>query len=44
LLNVLENKVEKMAKIYIERLGIPQKSFRDAAHLALASNITLIIL
>ncbi len=33
----LDNKVEEMAKIYMERLDIPEKSFRDAAHLALAS-------
>jgi len=29
--------VEEMAKIYMERLDIPEKSFRDAAHLAVAS-------
>ncbi|MBS3907146.1 MAG: type II toxin-antitoxin system VapC family toxin [Syntrophaceae bacterium] len=33
----LNDKVEEMAQIYMERLEIPEKSFRDAAHLAIAS-------
>ena len=33
----LDDVVEEMAKIYTERLDIPEKSFRDAAHLAVAS-------
>ena len=33
----LDDMVEEMAKIYMERLDIPEKSFRDAAHLAVAS-------
>ena len=33
----LDDTVEEMAKIYMERLDIPEKSFRDAAHLAVAS-------
>jgi len=33
----LSDKVEKMTEIYIEKLSIPEKSFRDAAHLAVAS-------
>ncbi|OGW17792.1 MAG: DNA-binding protein [Nitrospinae bacterium RIFCSPLOWO2_12_FULL_45_22] len=33
----LNDKVEEMAKVYMERLEIPEKSFRDAAHLAVAS-------
>jgi predicted nucleic acid-binding protein len=32
----LNDKVEEMAQIYMERLNIPEKSFRDAAHLAIA--------
>ncbi|MBC8522178.1 MAG: type II toxin-antitoxin system VapC family toxin [Methanomicrobia archaeon] len=32
----LNDKVEKMAQVYMERLEIPEKSFRDAAHLAVA--------
>ena len=32
----LNNEVEEMAKVYMEKLGIPDKSFRDAAHLAVA--------
>ncbi|MDP2845045.1 MAG: type II toxin-antitoxin system VapC family toxin [Candidatus Methanoperedens sp.] len=30
----LNDKVEEMAQVYMERLEIPEKSFRDAAHLA----------
>lgn len=33
----LNNKVEKMAQVYMERLEVPEKSFRDAAHLAVAA-------
>lgn len=33
----LNSKVEEIAQIYIEKLKIPKKSFRDAAHLAIAS-------
>lgn len=33
----LNDKVEKMAQVYMENLEIPEKSFRDAAHLAVAS-------
>ncbi|HLG29355.1 MAG TPA: type II toxin-antitoxin system VapC family toxin, partial [Candidatus Brocadiales bacterium] len=33
----LNDKVEEMAQIYMERLEIPEKSFRDAAHIAVAS-------
>lgn len=33
----LNNQVEKMAQTYMEKLEIPKKSFRDAAHLAIAS-------
>ncbi|MEW6608929.1 MAG: type II toxin-antitoxin system VapC family toxin [bacterium] len=33
----LNNKVEEMAQVYMEKLEIPEKSFRDAAHLAVAS-------
>ena len=33
----LNSKVEDMSKIYMERLEIPEKSFRDALHLAVAS-------
>jgi len=33
----LNDKVEKMAQVYMERLEIPEKSLRDAAHLAVAS-------
>jgi len=33
----LTKEVEKMAGIYIEKLQIPQKALRDAAHLAMAS-------
>jgi predicted nucleic acid-binding protein len=33
----LTEEVEKMAGIYIEKLKIPQKALRDAAHLAMAS-------
>jgi predicted nucleic acid-binding protein len=32
----LNDKVEEMAQVYMERLEIPKKSFRDAAHLAIA--------
>ena len=33
----LNDKVEEMAQVYMERLEITKKSFRDAAHLAVAS-------
>ncbi|MEW6483004.1 MAG: type II toxin-antitoxin system VapC family toxin [bacterium] len=33
----LNDKVEEMAQVYMEKLEIPEKSFRDAAHLAIAS-------
>lgn len=33
----LNDKVEKVAGIYMQKLMIPEKSFRDAAHLAIAS-------
>lgn len=33
----LDDKVEEMAQVYMERLKIPEKSFRNAAHLAVAS-------
>lgn len=33
----LSDKVENLAQVYMERLEIPEKSFRDAAHLAVAS-------
>jgi len=33
----LTEKVEKIARIYMEKLGIPKKALRDAAHLAVAS-------
>jgi len=33
----LNEKVEEMALVYMERLEIPEKSFRDAAHLSVAS-------
>ena len=33
----LNDVVEKMAQIYMEKLDIPEKSFRDTAHLAVAS-------
>lgn len=32
----LNEKVEEMAQIYVERLNIPEKSIRDAIHLAVA--------
>ena len=32
----LNDKVEEMAQVYMGRLEIPEKSFRDAAHLAIA--------
>jgi predicted nucleic acid-binding protein len=32
----LNDKVEEMAQVYMERLEILEKSFRDAAHLAIA--------
>lgn len=35
-LELTEN-VERIAKIYMEKLGIPKKALRDAAHLAVAS-------
>ncbi len=33
----LNDRVEEMAEIYIKKLNIPEKAFRDAAHLAVAS-------
>jgi len=33
----LTKKVEKMAQIYMEQLDIPEKSTRDAIHIAVAS-------
>jgi len=30
----LNNRIEEIAQIYMDRLDIPEKSFRDAAHLA----------
>ncbi len=33
----LNEKVEKMAQVYIEQLDIPQKAIRDAVHIAVAS-------
>jgi predicted nucleic acid-binding protein len=33
----LNNRVEDMARGYLDRLGIPEKSYRDATHLAVAS-------
>ena len=33
----LNDSVEEMARIYMDKLEIPDKSFRDAVHLALAS-------
>lgn len=33
----LNDKVEEMAQVYMERLEFPKKSFRDAVHLAVAS-------
>ena len=33
----LNDMVEKMAEVYMNNLEIPEKSFRDAAHLAVAS-------
>ncbi len=32
----LNDKVEEMAQVYMERLEIPEKTLRDAAHLAIA--------
>lgn len=32
----LSDEVEEIAKVYMEKLGIPDKSFRDATHLAVA--------
>jgi len=32
----LNDEVEEMAQVYMEKLEIPEKSFRDAAHLAVA--------
>ena len=37
----LNAKVEEMAQVYMEKLKIPEKSFRDAAHLAIASVHTI---
>lgn len=33
----LNEKVEKMAQVYIEQLDIPQKAIRDSVHIAVAS-------
>lgn len=33
----LNDKVEQMAQVYIDKLDIPQKAYRDAIHLAVAS-------
>ena len=33
----LNDEVKKMTKVYMEELNLPEKSFRDAAHLAIAS-------
>lgn len=33
----LNNKIEEIAQLYMEKLDIPEKSFRDAAHIAVAS-------
>ena len=33
----LNDKVEETAQMYLEKLEIPEKAFRDAAHLAVAS-------
>ncbi|MFH0775589.1 MAG: type II toxin-antitoxin system VapC family toxin [bacterium] len=33
----LNDRVEEMAQVYMEKLEIPERSFRDAAHLAVAS-------
>lgn len=33
----LNNKIEEIAQVYMDKLDIPEKSFRDAAHLAVAS-------
>jgi len=33
----LDDEVEKLTRLYLEKLDIPEKSFRDAAHLAVAS-------
>ena len=33
----LNDDVEKLTQLYMEKLDIPEKSFRDAAHLAVAS-------
>ena len=32
----MNDEVEEMAVVYMERLGIPERSLRDAAHIALA--------
>jgi hypothetical protein len=37
----LTGEVEKVTGIYIEKLKIPQKAFRDAAYLAMASGQVL---
>src|SRR3972149_799804 len=36
-LEELKDFVEEMAKVYMEKLKIPEKYFRDAAHITLAS-------
>lgn len=33
----LNDKVERMARVYMEKLALPEKAIRDAAHLAIAS-------
>jgi len=33
----LSDKIEEITQLYMDRLDIPEKSFRDAAHLAVAS-------
>jgi predicted nucleic acid-binding protein len=33
----LSDKIEEITQVYMDRLDIPEKSFRDAAHLAVAS-------
>ena len=32
----LNDKVEQMAQVYVEKLGIPEKALRDAVHLSVA--------
>jgi predicted nucleic acid-binding protein len=33
----LNNKIEEIAQVYMDKLDIPEKSFRDATHIAVAS-------